>query len=107
MAGFASIIQCREGDRDRPVNGELPALLPCLGEGGFVELLADGPERLIIHPRDPGLDAACLLALRLDARDELGSRPDRSQGGDCTSGTAQAYRDFADVAEVTLDAEAL
>ena len=42
-----------ERERDRLVWRELPALLPRLGEGRFVELRADCGERLFVHLRQP------------------------------------------------------
>ena len=41
-----------EGERDGLVEGQRPALLPCLGEGSVVELRADGGERLFVQLRD-------------------------------------------------------
>jgi hypothetical protein len=42
-----------EGERHRLADGELAALLPRLGDGGVIELGADGAERCFVHLRDP------------------------------------------------------
>ena len=42
-----------EGERHRFVDGELAALLPCLGNSGVVELRADRGQRCFVHLRDP------------------------------------------------------
>src|SRR5688572_3703129 len=59
--GSGISLELAQRKRDRLVHRQRTALLPLLGERSFVELGADRRQRLLVHPRDPGLAAADLL----------------------------------------------
>ena len=61
-AAAARSVEGVEGERDGLVDRQRPALLRRLGKGSFVELRADGGERLFVPPHDPGNAGADLLA---------------------------------------------
>src|SRR5207253_7143472 len=94
-----------EGERDRLLGCQLPALLPRLGKRGFVELRANGRERLLVRPLHPILAEAELIEQRLPTREHAGSRSRHSLGGDGAGEAANDEGQAIGVVELAVDAK--
>src|SRR6266498_55650 len=88
------------------VGRQRPALLPCLGECGFVELGADPVERRFVHPRNP-MRAGADLGQSLGTGEEPGGDPRPSHGHEDAGEAGDADRDPEEIAEVDVDAVGL
>src|SRR2546421_12260555 len=81
---------------------------PCFGKGAVVEPGADRSERLLVHPRDPGLADADLLPLSLEAGEKPGGRiPFPGEHGEGSGAATESLRECLKKAEVATGEEVL
>src|SRR5437667_1032263 len=104
MKAGAGSVQRLESECDGLVRGQLPALLPGLGEGSLVELRADERQRFVVRPPEPApyLAGPDIFVQRLATGEDPGRGLRPSSEGEHAGEAADEHRLAEPVSELSV-----